>query len=97
MVVIILTHCDVAESVEWFVDSISGYGDSMAFLTIGKGLERDHTIHMHTHTHVDVWRGLTHIVECSEPIVIVSMILKHILAKLSHKHWMTHFTTTSYR
>ena len=88
----LLTHCDVFEPVEWFVGCIDPHSYRMTFFTIAEGLEGDCTSELQN---ICYTIAKTHMVKLGETLVGVGMILRHILTKLSHKHRMTHFTTSS--
>ena len=89
----LLTHCDVVEPVEWFIGCSDCHSYGMTFFTIVKGLEEDCTSELE---HVTIAKEVTHMIKLGETLAVIGMVLRHILTKFSHRHRMTHFTSTSW-
>ena len=90
----LLTHSDVVEPVEWFVGCSDCHSYRMTFFTTAERLEGDYTSGLQNMLYT-IAKEVSHMVKLGETLVGVGMIPRHILTKLSHKHRMTHFTTTS--
>ena len=90
----LLTHCDVFEPVEWFVDCSDCHSHGMTFFTTAERLEGDYTSELQNVLYT-IAKEMTHMIKLGETLVGVGMIPRHILTKLSQRHRMTLFTTTS--